>query len=74
MSAVCLNKDQNKNLEKTAGIKLMGDFNHPDIYWKDNRTVYKQSRRFEGIYDNFLTQVIEALTREGALLYLILRN
>lgn len=55
-------------------MKLMGDFNHPDIYRKGNTTVHKQSRRFEDIYDNYLMQVIEALKREGALLYLILRN
>ncbi|GAB0176076.1 hypothetical protein GRJ2_000072800 [Grus japonensis] len=53
----------------------MGDFNHPDIFWRDNTAGHKQSRRFlECIYDNFLLQVIEEPTRRGAMLDLILIN
>ncbi|GAB0187276.1 hypothetical protein GRJ2_001192900 [Grus japonensis] len=52
---------------------LMGDFNHPNICWRDNTAGYKQSRRFLGcIDDNFLLQVIEEPTRRGAMLDLIL--
>ncbi|GAB0209472.1 hypothetical protein GRJ2_003414300 [Grus japonensis] len=54
---------------------LMGDFNHPDICWRDNTAGHKQSRRFlECIDDNFLLQVIEEPTRSGAMLDLVLTN
>ncbi|GAB0186399.1 hypothetical protein GRJ2_001105200 [Grus japonensis] len=54
---------------------LMGDFNHPDICWRDNAAEHKQSRKFlECVDDNFLLQVIEEPTRRGAMLDLILTN
>ncbi|GAB0202682.1 mitochondrial enolase superfamily member 1 [Grus japonensis] len=53
----------------------MGDFNHPDICWRDKAAECKQSRRFlECVDDNFLLQVIEEPTRRGAMLDLILTN
>ncbi|GAB0176082.1 hypothetical protein GRJ2_000073400 [Grus japonensis] len=53
----------------------MGDFNHPDIFWRDNTAGHKQSRRFlECIDDNFLLQVNEEPTRRGAMLDLVLNN
>ncbi|GAB0205664.1 mitochondrial enolase superfamily member 1 [Grus japonensis] len=53
----------------------MGDFNHPDICWRDNAAEHKQSRKFlECVDDNFLLQVIEEPTRRGAMLDLILTN
>ncbi|GAB0176996.1 hypothetical protein GRJ2_000164800 [Grus japonensis] len=54
----------------------MGDFNHPDICWRDNAAEHKQSRKFlEGaVGDNFLLQVIEESTRRGAMLDLVLSN
>ncbi|GAB0180275.1 hypothetical protein GRJ2_000492800 [Grus japonensis] len=53
----------------------MGDFNHPDICWRDNAAERKQSRKFlECVDDNFLLQVIEEPTRRGAMLDLILTN
>ncbi|GAB0182094.1 hypothetical protein GRJ2_000674700 [Grus japonensis] len=53
----------------------MGDFNHPDICWRDNAAERKQSRKFlECVYDNILLQVIEEPTRRGAMLDLILTN
>ncbi|GAB0209462.1 mitochondrial enolase superfamily member 1 [Grus japonensis] len=53
----------------------MGDFNHPDICWRDNAAERKQSRKFlECIDDNFLLQVIEEPTRRGAMLDLLLTN
>ncbi|GAB0203516.1 hypothetical protein GRJ2_002817200 [Grus japonensis] len=53
----------------------MGDFNHPDICWRDNTAGHKQSRRFlECIDDNFLLQVIKEPMRRGAMLDLVLTN
>ncbi|GAB0182547.1 hypothetical protein GRJ2_000720000 [Grus japonensis] len=53
----------------------MGDFNHPDICWRDKTAEHKQSRKFlECVDDNFLLQVIEEPTRRGAMLDLILTN
>ncbi|GAB0204405.1 mitochondrial enolase superfamily member 1 [Grus japonensis] len=53
----------------------MGDFNHPDICWRDNTAEHKQSRKFlECVDDNFLLQVTEEPTRRGAMLDLILTN
>ncbi|GAB0204391.1 hypothetical protein GRJ2_002904700 [Grus japonensis] len=54
---------------------LWGDFNHPDICWRDNTAEHKQSRKFlECVDDNFLLQVTEEPTRRGAMLDLILTN
>lgn len=51
----------------------MGDFNHPDVCWKNNIAQNKHSRRLlQNIVDNFLTQVIGEPTRRGALLDLVL--
>ncbi|GAB0176277.1 hypothetical protein GRJ2_000092900 [Grus japonensis] len=53
----------------------MGDFNHPDICWRDNAAECKQPRKFlECVDDSFLLQVIEEPTRRGAMLDLILTN
>ena len=30
----------------SQALVLMGDFNHPDICWRDNTAGHKQSRRF----------------------------
>ncbi|GAB0202598.1 mitochondrial enolase superfamily member 1 [Grus japonensis] len=59
----------------SQALVLMGDFNHPDICWRDNTAEHKQSRKFlECVHDNFLLQVIEEPTRRGAMLDLILTN
>ncbi|GAB0176447.1 mitochondrial enolase superfamily member 1 [Grus japonensis] len=59
----------------SQALVLMGDFNHPDICWRDNAAERKQSRKFlECVDDNFLLQVIEEPTRRGAMLDLILTN
>ncbi|GAB0207137.1 hypothetical protein GRJ2_003179300 [Grus japonensis] len=51
----------------SQALVLMGDFNHPDICWRDNAAERKQSRKFlECVDDNFLLQVIEEPTRRGA--------
>ncbi|GAB0179991.1 hypothetical protein GRJ2_000464400 [Grus japonensis] len=45
---------------RSQALVLMGDFNHPDICWRDNAAERKQSRKFlECVDDNFLLQVIE---------------
>ncbi|GAB0182786.1 hypothetical protein GRJ2_000743900 [Grus japonensis] len=60
---------------RSQALVLMGDFNHPDICWRDNAAERKQSRKFlECVNDNFLFQVIEKPTRRGAVLDLILTN
>ncbi|GAB0205316.1 mitochondrial enolase superfamily member 1 [Grus japonensis] len=60
---------------RSHALVLMGDFNHPDICWRDNAAEHKQSRKFlECVDDNFLLQVIEEPTRRGAMLDLILTN
>ena len=59
----------------SQALVLMGDFNHPDICWRDNTAGHKQSRRFlECVDDNFLLQVMEEPTRRGAMLDLVLTN
>jgi len=58
---------------RSKALVLMGDFNHPDICWRDNTAGHRQSRRFlECIEDNLLIQVIEEPTRSGAMLHLVL--
>jgi len=53
----------------------MGDFQHPDICWRDNTAGHKPSRKFqEYVDDNFLLQLIEKPTRRGVLLDLVLTN
>jgi len=56
-------------------LVLMGDFNHPGIYWEDHTTRHMQSRRFlQNFDDNFLMQVVEEPMRRGVLLDLVLTN
>ncbi|GAB0183945.1 mitochondrial enolase superfamily member 1 [Grus japonensis] len=60
---------------RSQALVLMGDFNHPDICWKDNAAEHKRSRKFlECVDDNLLLQVIEEPMRRGAMLDLILTN
>jgi len=43
----------------SKALVLMGEFNHPDICWRNHMAGHKQSKRFlECIDDNFLFQVI----------------
>ncbi|GAB0189120.1 hypothetical protein GRJ2_001377300 [Grus japonensis] len=59
----------------SQALVLMGDFNHPDIYCRDNTAEHKQSRKFlECVDDNFLMQVIEEPMRRGAMLDIVLTN
>ena len=56
-------------------LVLMGDFNHPDICWRDNTARHKQSRRFlDCIDDKFLLHVIKEPMGRGAMLDLSLSN
>ena len=60
---------------RSQALVLMGDFNHPNICWRDNTAGHKQSRRFlECVDDNFLLQVTEEPRRRGVKLDLILTN
>ncbi|GAB0189098.1 mitochondrial enolase superfamily member 1 [Grus japonensis] len=60
---------------RSQALVLMGDFNCPDICWRDNAAELKQSRKFlECVDDNFLMQVIEEPMRRGAMPDLILTN
>ncbi|GAB0193880.1 mitochondrial enolase superfamily member 1 [Grus japonensis] len=60
---------------RSQALVLMGDFNHPDICWRDNAAEHKQSRKFmECVDDNFFLHVTEEPTRRGAMLGLILTN
>ncbi|KAM9591497.1 uncharacterized protein ACIBXB_006298 [Morphnus guianensis] len=62
-------------VSESCALFLVGDFNFPDICWKYNTAVSKQSRRFlECVKDNFLTQLVGEPTRGGALLDLLFTN
>ncbi|XP_062497870.1 uncharacterized protein LOC134175668 [Pezoporus occidentalis] len=59
----------------SQALVVMGDSNHPDIYWRDSMAWHKQSRRFlDCVEDNFLMPVIEKPRRRGAMLELVLTN
>ncbi|GAB0209293.1 mitochondrial enolase superfamily member 1 [Grus japonensis] len=56
-------------------LVLMGDFNYPDICWKNNTAVQMSSIKFlECIEDCFLIQMLDVPTRNEALLDLLLTN
>ncbi|GAB0178660.1 hypothetical protein GRJ2_000331300 [Grus japonensis] len=60
---------------RSQALVLTGDFNNPDICWRDNAAEHKQSRKFlECVDGNFLLQVIEEPTKRGAMLDLVLTN
>ena len=51
----------------SQNMLLMGDFNHPNICWKDNAAVQQKSKRFlECVDDNFF-QVVQETARKGAM-------
>ena len=59
----------------SRALILVGDFNHPDICWKDHTESCKRSRRLvESIDDNFLVQVLDGPTRGEVLLDLLLTD
>ncbi|PKU49356.1 dtw domain-containing protein 2 [Limosa lapponica baueri] len=56
-------------------LVLIGEFSHPNIYWKDNTAEHKKSRKFlECVDDNFLLQRIEEPMRRRAMLDLVLNS
>jgi len=66
---------QLKVASQSQALVLMGDFNHPDNSWEDHTARHTQPRRFlQSIDDNFLMQVVEEPTRQGALLDLVLTH
>lgn len=51
----------------------MGDFNHPEICWRDKTAGHEQLRKFlECVDESFLLQVTEDPMRRGGLLDLML--
>jgi len=59
----------------SQALVLMGDFNHPNICWRDDTAGHKQFRRFlDCVDDNFVLQVIKEPMRRGAMLDLVLTN
>ena len=69
-----------RQLEEALCLQALvsqGDLNHPKICWKGNTAGCKQSREFLesiGSFLNFLTQLIEELTRGASLLDLVCTN
>jgi len=60
---------------RLQALVLLGDFNYPDICWKNNTASCRQSSRFlECIEDNFLSQVISTPTQGDAILDLLVTN
>ncbi|KAF4804031.1 hypothetical protein TURU_011235 [Turdus rufiventris] len=60
---------------RSQALVLMGDFNHPNICWRDNTAGCRQTRSFLECVDvNFLLQVIEEPTRSCAMLEIVLTN
>ena len=59
----------------TASAHSAGGLNHPDICWKGSMASCRQSKRLlKCVEDNFLSQVIEVLTRGDAVLDLLFTN
>ncbi|PKU39424.1 dtw domain-containing protein 2 [Limosa lapponica baueri] len=66
---------QTGDASRSQALTLMGDFNHPNICWRDSTAGQKPSRKFlECVTDNFLLQVVEEPTRRQAMLDLVLAN
>jgi len=66
---------QLKLASQSQALVLIGDFNHPDIFWEDHAARHTHSRMFlQSIDDNFLMQVVEEPMRRGMLLDLVLTN
>ena len=59
----------------SQNMVLMGDFNHPEICWRDNTAGHQKSKRFlECVDDNFLFQMAREPLRKGTMLDLVLTN
>ena len=54
---------------------LMGDFNHPDICWRDNIAGHQRLKKFlERVDGNLLFQIVQEPMRRGAILDLVLTS
>ncbi|XP_051640625.1 uncharacterized protein LOC127469851 [Manacus candei] len=63
------------DVSKSPALVLVGDFNLLDVCWELHTAEKRQSRRFlECIEDNFLLQLVNEPTRDGALLDLLFTN
>lgn len=63
------------DVSKSPALVLAGDFNLLDVCWELHMAEKRQSRRFlECIEDNFLLQLVNEPTRDGALLDLLFTN
>lgn len=64
---------QQEETSQFQDLVLMGDFSHLDSCRMSNMTGYNPTRGFLGcVNDNFLMQVLHALSREGFLLDLLM--
>lgn len=67
-----------RSLKQTSGqqnLVLMGEFNYPDICWKNHPAVDVSSSKFLKCVGNcFLIQMLDVITRSEALLDLLLKN
>lgn len=59
----------------SQALVLIGDFNQPNICWRNNTAEHRQSRRFlECLDEYFFLQVIDEPVRRSAMVDLILTN
>ena len=64
-----------KQASGQQNLVLMGDFNYPDIFWKNNTAARMSSTKFlECVEGCFLIQIIDVPTRKEALLDLLFTN
>ena len=60
---------------RLQALILLGDLNHPNIWWKSSTASCRRSRRLLGcVEDNILSQVRESPTRGDAILDLTVTN
>ena len=60
---------------KAGTVVLMGDFNYPDIDWKNGTAGTTKGRTFINLlHDNFMVQFVDTPTRKDALLDLVISN
>ncbi|PKU36007.1 nedd4-binding protein 2-like 2 [Limosa lapponica baueri] len=66
---------QSQEASRLKALILLGDFNHPNISWKNNTASCRQSRwLLECLNDNFLRQKIDSPTQGNVILDLIVTN
>ena len=60
--------------EYSQALILLGDFNHPDICWKNNIDRHRKSRRFLRYTEDIFLMLVKELMMEAVLLALVLTN